>query len=227
MANGGFNAATDIFGLGAAFKVKTNQMNATGSLAECKDRFGDVTHRDRWGDRIAPTAEYEVADDVTELPALGGVVVIDGKSVAIASIVINTQIGAAPTVTVTGVQVQDGASAIRTYACPGVSVSPRHRAQDITGDLGATTPATLNSASFTFSADITIAEPQGVIIASDCSNGRYEASYTHAVGDGNPVNAPAVTGNKVVSAPVSKTSPENDYTSYTYTVSGTLTGTEA
>ena len=226
MANAGFNAATDIFNLGAAWKVKSNDLNATVNTAECPNYLGDITARDQYGEQIAPTAEYECASASATLPALGTVVDVDGKKVAISRIVVNTRVGSAPTVQVSGVQVESGAKTLRTYALPKLTFSTRHRAQDITGDLGTTVPATLTSGQFTFEANITRAEPKGEITASDVSNGRYEAQYTHTVGDGTAISAPNVTGAKVVSAPVSKSSPENDYTTYTYSVSGSLTGTE-
>lgn len=225
--NAGFNAATDIFGLGDAFAVKGANLNKSCSTAECKNYLGDVTHRDQHSERIAPTAEYELLEEITEIDFLGKVIEIGGKTVAIESVSVNTAVGSAPTISVTGKQIEDGGTAKRTYECPAVKVTPRHRAQDITGDLGETTPATLTSASFTFSVDITTAENKGVICASDCSNGRYEASYTHIVGDGSEVTAPAVSGSKVVSAPVSKNMPENGYVEYTYAINGTLTGEEA
>lgn len=225
--NAGFNAATDIFSLGDAFAVKGANLNKSCSTAECKNYLGDVTHRDQHSERIAPTAEYELLEEITEIDFLGKVIEIGGKTVAIESVSVNTAVGSAPTISVTGKQIEDGGTAKRTYECPAVKVTPRHRAQDITGDLGETTPATLTSASFTFSVDITTAENKGEISASDCSNGRYEASYTHTVGDGSEVTAPAVSGSKVVSAPVSKNMPENGYVEYTYAINGTLTGEEA
>lgn len=227
MANAGFNAATDIFGLGENWKVKSATLNASGSTAECKNSLGDVTHRDHYGDRIAPSAEYEIAGEVTSLPALGKVIDVDGRKVCLSQITITTRAGAAATVSVSGVQVEDGATTLRTYACPGVKITTRHRAQDATGDLGATAPATLTEATFTFQVDVTLAEPKGEICASDVSNGRYEASYTHAVGDATEIAAPECTGSKVVSSPVSKSSPENDYVTYSYSVTDTLTGTDA
>ena len=74
MANNGFNAATDIFGMGNKWGVDDSQDNASGSVAECPDSNGDVTHRDPHSQRIAPTAKYTIKSAVTSLPALGTVV---------------------------------------------------------------------------------------------------------------------------------------------------------
>ena len=226
--NAGFNAATDIFSMGADWGVRSANENKSGSTAECPNSVGDITHRDQYGDRIAPSAEYVLEADVDELPDLGTVVTVGSVKVAINSIVIKTAKGAAPTASVSGVEVESGASTLRTYSCGTIALSARHKAQDILGFLGSTTPATLTEATFTFTCDITLADPKGVVKKHDVSNGKVVASYTHTTGDSTAVTAPAVTGTtKVVSAPVTKDSPENDYTTTTYSVTDSLTGTDA
>lgn len=224
----GFNASTDIFNFGANWKVRSSNENKSASVAECQNCFGDVTHRDKYAERIAPTADYVLGADVTSIPSLGTVVDVGGKKVAINSITINTSRGAAVSASVSGVQVSDGATTGRTYACGVSAISARHRAQDILGLLGETMPETVTEASFAFSCDVTPAEPKGEIVNFDVSNGRVVASYTHTVGDGSTVAAPAVTGNaKVVSSPASKSCPENDYTQTTYSITNSLVGTDA
>lgn len=227
MANAGFNAATDIFSMGAKWKVKNSSLNGSVSTAECPNRYNDVTHRDQYGEKIAPTATYECVDDVDELPDIGSIVTIDSKKVAIQKIVVTTAKGAAPTADVTGVQVQSGATEVRTYSCGTVAISPRHRAQDVTGDLGNSTPDTLTGATFTFEANVQPSEPKGEIVNHDVSNGRYEAAYTFTSGTGTPPSAPTVSGSKVVSGPVTPVHPENDYVTYSLSVTDSLTGTDA
>lgn len=227
MANAGFNAATDLFSMGTAWKVKSSTLNPSGSTAECPDSNGDITHRDGFGEAIAPSAEYVLVSDVTSLPNLGTVVTVDGKKVAIDKITIKTGKGTAPTATVTGKQVESNASTRRKYACGTISLTARHRAQDILGMIGSSTPSTLTESTFEFSVDVTVADPKGAIEASDVSNGKVVASFTHTVGDATAVTSPSVTGNaKVVSQPVAKSSPENDYVTYNYAVTDSLTGSE-
>lgn len=228
MSNAGFNAATDIFSMGTKWGVRSANENRSGSTAECPNSLGDITHRDQYADRVAPSAEYVLEDDVVGLPDLGTVVTIGNNKVAINSITVKTSKGAAPTASVSGVQVSSDATTKRTYACGMINLSARHKAQDILGWLGQTPPTTLTEATFTFSCDITLADPKGSIANFDVSNGKVVASYTHTTGDGSAVSAPSVTGNtRVVSAPVSKDSPENDYTTTTYSVTDSLTGEEA
>lgn len=228
MANAGFNAATDIFGMGADWDVRSSSENKSGSTAECPNSVGDITHRDQYAERIAPSAEYVLANDVDELPDLGEVVNIGGVKVAINSIVVRTAKGAAPSASVSGVEVEADATTLRTYSCGGIRLSARHRAQDILGFLGQTTPDTLTEATFTFTCDITLADPKGVVKKHDVSNGKVVAQFTHTTGDATAVVAPSVSGTKkVVSAPVSKDSPENDYTTTTYSVTDSLTGADA
>lgn len=228
MANAGFNAATDLFSMGSAWKVKSSNLNASGSTAECPNSLGDITHRDAYGEKIAPTAEYELAEDVDELPDLGTVVTIGTHKVAISSITIKTTKGAPVTASVSGVEVQSGAATLRTYSCGDVAISARHKAQDILGLYGNSVPSTLTESSFAFSADVTVAEPKGTIVNHDVSNGKVVATFTHTSGDATAVTAPTVSGaSTVLSQPVTTTSPENDYVTTECAVTKSLTGTEA
>lgn len=228
MSNAGFNAATDIFSMGADWGVRSSNENRSGSTAECPNSLGDITHRDSYAERIAPSAEYALEADVDELPDLGTVVTIGNKKVAINNIAVRTVRGTAVAATVSGVQVSDNATTKRTYSCGTLAISARHKAQDILGWLGQNTPSTLTEATFTFSCDITLADPKGNIANFDVSNGKVVAAYTHTVGDATAITAPAVTGtSKVVSAPVTKDSPENDYSTTTYSITDSLTGEEA
>lgn len=227
MANNGFSAATDIFSMGSDWGVRSNSEGKSGSTAECPDSLGDITYRDEYAERIAPSAEYVLEADVDELPDLGTVVTIATKKVAINSISVRTSRGAAPSATVSGVQVSDSATTGRTYSCGSLAISARHKAQDILGILGSTPPSTLTDATVTFTCDITLADPKGVIENFDASNGRYVAQFTHTSGTGAAPSAPTVSGTaQVVSAPVTKDSPENDYVTCTYSVTDSLTGSE-
>lgn len=227
MPNNGFNAATDIFSMGAKWKVKSSDMNASGSVAECPNAVGDTTHRDAYGKRIAPSAEYTCVDDVDELPDLGTVVTIDEKKVMITQIVVKTAKGSAPTASVSGTRVNDNATTRRTYSCGKIALSARHKAQDILGMLGESTPDTLTESTFTFSISPSIADPKGVIENNDCADGKVVAQFTHTSGDGAAISEPVVSGaTKVVSDPVSRTSPENDYVTVTYSVTDSLVGSE-
>ena len=202
--------------------------NASGSVAKCPNSLNDATHRDAYGVRIAPSAEYTLIADVEELPDLGSIVTVDGKKVMITQISIKTSKGAAPTASVSGVEVHAGATAKRTYSCGEINLTARHRAQDILGLLGQTTPATLTESTFTFSVQPSLAEPQGTIYNCDCGDGQVVAQFTHTSGTGAAISAPTVTGSaQVVSEPVSKTSPENDYVTVSYAVTDSLIGTEA
>jgi len=227
MSNAGFSAATDIFSLGSSWGVKSANLNRSCNTAECPNGDGDITHRDTSGERIAPSAEYVLLADVTSLPALGTIVTIDSKKVAISSISVKTTKGSAPTATVSGVQVEDSASEGRTYSCGTIALSARHKAQDILVLLGSSRPATLTDGTFTFTADVTVADPKGVIGSSDASNGKVVAAYTHTVGDSTAITAPTLSGTDVVvGSPVTKNSPEGDYTTYEFAVTKSLIGTD-
>lgn len=228
MANAGFNAATDLFSMGSAWKVKSSNLNKSASAAECPNNLGDITHRDAYGEKIAPTAEYELVSDVDTLPAPGTVISVGTAKVAISSITIKTTKGAPVTASVSGVQVEAAAVTKRTYSVGTIAISARHRAQDICGLYGNAMPTTVTESSVTFSADITVAEPQGNIVNHDVSNGKMVATFTHTCGTEVEAVAPTVSGNDaIVHQPVTKTSPENDYITYEVGVTKSLTGEEA
>lgn len=228
MANAGFNAATDLFSMGSSWKVKSSNLNKSASAAECPNSDNDVTHRDAYGERIAPAAEYELVEDVGELPAPGTVVTIGTVKVAISSITIKTAKGAPVTASVSGVQVEASAVTKRTYDVGNIAISARHRAQDICGLYDNAMPKTVTESSVVFSADITVAEPQGDIVNHDVSNGKMVATFTHTCGTEVEAVAPTVSGNDaIVHQPVTKTSPENDYITYEVGVTKSLTGEEA
>lgn len=227
MANAGFNAATDVFGMGSEWKVDDFQENASGSVAECPNSDGDTTHRDAHSQRIAPTAKYTLVDDVTSLPDLGKVVSHGDRKLMLTKIVVSTNQGAAPTANVSSVEVESTATAKRTYSCGTIALSARHKAQDILSMHGGTFPSTCTSSTFTFEITPSLADPKGTIEASDCHNGRVTAQFTHTSGTSAAISAPSVSGTtKVVSEPVSKTSPENDYVTVTYALLDSLTGSE-
>ena len=194
--------------------MKSCNLNASVSTAECYNRFDDVTARDQYGEKIAPTATYELAGSVTSLPALGSIVTIDAKKCAISQMVVRTAHGQYPQLEISAVQVEDGATGSRKHA------------QDILKWLDNTTPDTLTEATFTFSANVLASEPQGVIVNHDVSDGRCEAAYTHTSGTGTAPAVPSVSGSRVVSAPSSKSSPENDYVTYSFAITDTLTGAD-
>ena len=226
MANTGFNAASDIFSLGTSWKPVSLTANKSHSVAECKNSFGDIVARDVYGETVAPSVDYELVAAVTSLPALGTVVSYDSKKIAISSITIRTSMGAAPTATVSGTRVEDGASTGRTYALPTLAISTRHRAQDITSEH-ATEPSTLSEATFTFTCDVTTASADGEIVSSDVSNGRYEASFTNTLSSATAsVTLPSVSGTKVLSSPETKTFARDGYITTAYTATDSLTGSE-
>lgn len=228
MANAGHSAATDIFSFGSSWAVKSDSENASCSVSECPNANNDITHRDVYGNRIAPTADYTLKADVTSLPALGTVVTIATKKVMLTKIVVRTAKGAAPTASASGVEVESSATTRRTYSCGEIALSARHKAQDILALHGSTMPDTIVEATFTFEIEPTLADPKGEIVSSDCSNGRVVAEFTHASGTGAAISAPSVSGDHaVVSSPATPTRPENDYVSCSYAITSSLTGSES
>lgn len=168
----------------------------------------------------------------------------------------STQNGSAPTVSANGQAVQVGASAaLRTYVLPKITLSPRHRAQDFLGlctikkGLNVADPVTdygLESCNGNFPIVFTLAQPKGVLYNYDLHADMVTADYTmnwYGHG-GNPdalieptivcvstidlkVGSSTVAVPVAMTAPKTKSCPENGYIQYTWQVSFPLIGKDA
>ncbi len=256
MANATFNQAKDYFKLVAAqspkLKIVSSNENRSISTASGQNTPGDSVVVDAYGEIAAPSAEYQViaAMAAADLPILGKLISaadanlsIGGTAhpVVLGSISISTQTGSAPTLSASGQAVQVGASQIRWYDLASLftdfSLSTRHRAQDFLAlcsiKKGTSTPDSgdygLSSVNANFPIEFTLAQPQGELLAYDLHGGTVTVDYTMnwysntapviALADGAPSNA-------VITNPVGKSDPENDYTQYTWQVSIPLIGSD-
>lgn len=247
MANATFNAGIDYFGLESGssnkIKVKSSAENRSKQSTSGPNTYGDATVVDSWGETAAPSAEYDVIDEITqeELPVLGSLTEITGMAgpVALGTITINTSNGSAPTVSAAGQMVQAGAVQLREYTLPTFTLSPRHRAQDFIGlcsiKIGTTDASDvedygLESVSATFPIEFTLAQPKGVLLGYDLHGGMATCQYTMnwyaSTAPTIALSAAATALGATMSEPVSKACPEGGYTQYTWTVAFPLVGEE-
>lgn len=239
MSSPTFNAGIDLFGLEAAssnkLKVKSSSENFTDSLAEAENGKGDVVAQDRYGEQAAPSADYDCVGAVTlSSLKLGTVSTPSGMPVPVmlTNLTFTTSAANPVSVSASGVSIESGGSTLRQYALPSITLSPRHRAQDILnaltvkiGQNAATeTQAEITNATFAFSVTPTFAEPKGVRSASDCHGGKLEATYTVGCWVSTRPTFEAASGYTMSVS--SKTDPENGYTTYTVTLSKPLTGAD-
>lgn len=247
MANATFNAGIDYFGLETAssnkIKVKSSAENRSKQSTSGANNYGDAVVVDSWGETAAPSAEYDVIDTITQavFPELGSINTPSGftNPVVLGTVTISTQNGSAPTISASGQMVQSGATQLREYTLPALSVLPRHRAQDFLGlssikissaDADPDEDYGLESVSATFPIEITLAQPKGELKTYDLHGGMATCQYTmnwyNSTAPTIALSAAATALGATMSEPVAKTNPEGGYTQYTWTVAFPMIGSE-
>ncbi len=225
MANNGFSAPTNYWGSITGLTPTSSSDGRANQVAEALNKCGDVIAHDVYGDVLAPSTDYAVTGDfdLSQIN-LGSIhqVGTTARRVMLTTVTINTQAGSPPTVTISGVGVESGAAATRTYALAGVLYA-RDCAQDPCGGLVASTDHT--SITTTCSVQPQVATVAGAPVASDCSNGRIEVNVTAT----DPTGTGTVTANTAagwdLTALTAETAPDGDYITRTATATKYLTPT--
>jgi len=192
----------DYFGLVTAIgstKIKcvASGENPTAQQTTGSNTFGDTVVVDAYGQTAAPSSEYEVIGAISGQAITLGTITSTNKVLGTANLPvclggfsIATQTGSAPKITANGQALFTGAAALRTYKIPAISLTPRHRAQDIfanplvtikyngtnvalpTFDYG------LSSVNANFPIEFTTSMPQGVMLGYDLHGGAATVDYT-------------------------------------------------
>jgi len=273
MANQTFNTGIDYWALEAAtsnaVKVKSSRESRSKQSTNSPNCYDDPAVVDSWGETAQPSSDYDVVAALTHTLAspkitLGSLVAaaqsnisIGGNAVPLVkgSLRINTQVGSAPTITLSGQAVHTGAAALRTYVPPAFTLSPRHRAQDMfslitsikkgSGTLTVADDKTdygMQSINADLPIEISLTQPKGVTLAYDIHGGMVTVDFTmnwYAAGEPTIAIASSVTlrtsaantnntstVNTTVTTPVAKENPEGGYTQYTWQVSFPFIGYE-
>ena len=218
MANAGFSAPVNYWGSINGLTPKSSQDGATSQLAVAMNDKGDVAAHDTYAERIAPSTDYAVTGevDLSDIE-LGSIESSGGKKIMLTQVVVNTQAGQMPTVTLSGISVEPNATAQRTVACSG-TLKPRSRAQDVAGAFGSST--SLTQCNTTFKLETALAEVAGDVEASDTYDARIEVNGTWT----DPTGAATVTAgsNFTITTAVASSSPDVDYRSVTATATNFL-----
>lgn len=220
MANAGFSAPiSGKFPVVAGLKAKESESGDASSLATAANNVGDVVASDVYGETSSPSCTFVVEDAVDLSGILLGSVT---GGIMLTQVVVNTSAGEHPTVQMSGVQVEEGGGAQRTYALSG-TVLPRSKAQDIAGAF--TSDEMMSSCTTTFRVEPHLATVKGSPVASDCSDGRCEVAANITDPNGSGSLEPA--GEFVWSSKGTASQPDSDYVSITGTAVKFLEGTEA
>ena len=229
MASAGFSAPVRYWLAISGLTPKSSSDGRTSQFAEAPDEYGDTAQVDAYGEVIAPSTEYAVTGEITNsanLITLGNIMDFTMGQATIklmpTTVVVNTQAGQPPTVTISGVQVESGATVKRSYAVK-VSLSPRSKAQDVAGAFTASNKFT--SITTTFSIDPHVQTVGGVPVASDCSHGRVEVQATMTDGDNTGTIEIASGSGFVLSAAEAVSNPDAGYVTRTATAWKALAGT--
>jgi hypothetical protein len=217
-----FKSKQDYYGLSAKaanLVLTSTTENRSASVAEAKGENGFTVATQMYGEKSAPSCEYAVKGDVALSDVkIGTVTTIDSRSFVLASLSVSTSAGAAPTVSASGQQVEDGATAACTCTLPAISVEGLHHAQNFGAFAISGAGAHLTQSSLTVTGTVSTAEKDGETIAHDVTDVRLEVSGTIQVSD-STYAAPAVTLSDgwVLTAPLSETNPDGDFPTYTFT----------
>lgn len=264
MANETFNSGVDHFNLQSgtsnALKVVSSSENISMQSQSGPNSYDDPAVVDSWGETADPSSEYEVVAQLVHALAtpkitLGALVTaansgIEVNGVAAPLVVgrlsIRTQTGSAPRVIVTGKAVQTGATQLRAYIPPALTLLARHRAQDfmslctIKKGSGTLTVADgkldygMQSVNADFPITITLSQPKGVTMGYDLHGDMITVDFTmnwYATGKPTIVlvdnvtlrtssasSANTSTVTPTMSTPKSAAHPEGGYTQYTWQV---------
>ena len=229
MANNGFSAPVNYWGSIDGLTPKSSNDGKTSSVAEAPNEYGDTAAHDVYGEVLAPSTEYAVTGDVDLSDIeLGSIHTIGTgaatKYLMLTTVAITTQANNPPTVTISGVEVESGATAKRTYALAG-TLTPRSKAQDVCGAF--TTSPNFTQINTNAAVDPHVQTVGGVPVASDASHGRIEVQATMTDPTGNGAITAASAGGFTVTASPAETDPDANYITRAATATKYLTGTEA
>lgn len=179
-------------------KCVASAENPSNQTASGQNSVGDTVVVDSYALTAAPSAEYEVIGAISGQAITLGTVdssnTVIGTAnlpVALGSFSISTQNGSAPTISASGQALFTGATQLRAYKLPAISLTARHRAQDIfTNPLvtikynsGATVASPLfdyglSQVNANFPVEFTTAMPGGTMLGYDLHGGTVTVDYT-------------------------------------------------
>ena len=239
--NATYNAAIYYFGLGAAtsnaMKLKSSAENRSIQSTSGAITYGDAAVVDTYGETCAPSAEYDVVDEVAHDPSAAGTTLVTlgtvnaptgiENPVVLGTLSISTQTGSAPSVSASGQMVQTGATQLRAYklpACTLCSIKKGSAAASEIEDYG------YSAVNANFPIQFTLAQPQGVTMNYDLHGDMATVDYTmnwySATAPTIELTAAALALGATMASKGSRSDPDNGYTQYAWQVSFPLTGEE-
>lgn len=218
-----FKPKTEPYGIadGTNIVITSTNGNETATNVTAMGEDGSIVANEVCGFVSAPSAELALKADITKAAGawkLGHVTTADTKSYALGSITITTTAGGAPTISISGNQVEDGATEGCTYSVPAFSLSKKHHAQILFSAFSLSgTGCHLTGATYTISGTINVVTKDAVPIAFDIVEGKIEVAVTVKQCGSDAPTLTAGTDFEVTS-PLASTNPDADYATYTATL---------
>ena len=219
MANAGFSAPVEYFGQGTSTVIglKSSTENRDYAVKQtATDERGDIVARDLAGERISPSAVYNVIAAGELSLVLGSVNTVETMAVVLLGCEISTGAATPPEVTLSGESIQSGGAASSTITLPAIALSPRHKAQILAGAFTLTgAGCNLTSCSLSARANITRATVEGETVAHDVSGCEMVVTGTIIqIGAAAPTIAAA--NGWELTTPKSKANPDEGYIEWTF-----------
>ena len=229
MVNAGFSAPVEYFGqeLSTVIGLKSSTENRDYAVKQtATNERGDIVARDLAGERISPSAVYNVkaAGDLSLV--LGSVNTVETMAVVLLGCEISTSAASAPEVTLSGESIQADGKASSTVELPAITLSPRHKAQILAGAFTlAGAGCNLTSCSLSVRANITRATKSGDTVAHDVSGAEIVVSGTVQQ---TGATAPTIEASAgwTLTTPKSKANPDEGYIEWTFEATKAAESTE-
>ena len=231
-----WQAKTDFFGLATqanGLEVTEANENKSASVAEGHNEKGDVVAFEVFpnGGTMSPSNTYVLGKDLTlsTLPKCGAPIAgtggYAGKKFTMGSITISTTAGSPPTIQASGEEIPaDTTHSDCTYTFPSTTLKLCHHAQILWEAFTYTegTGCYLQSANYTAGGTISRATKNGETVSYDIVDGKLEVQVT-ILQTGN--TDPSITAGSgwTITSPLTCSSPDADYPSWTATLSKYLT----
>ena len=229
MTNAGFSAPVEYFGQGLSTVIGLKSSTENRDYAvkvTATDERGDIVARDLAGERISPSAVYNVIAAGELSLVLGSVNTVETMAVVLLGCEISTGAATPPEVTLSGESIQSGGAASSTITLPAIALSPRHKAQILAGAFTLTgAGCNLTSCSLSARANITRATVEGETVAHDVSGCEMVVTGTIIqIG----AAAPTIEAGDgwTLTTPKSKANPDEGYIEWTFECSKAVASAE-
>lgn len=217
-----FKAKTDPYSIadGTSLVVTNYTGGETASNVEAVGADGSVVAHEVFGETSAPSCDIALKTDITKTAGAWKLGAVTGttKKYALGQIVINTSAGAAPTISVSGQEVEANATTSCAYSIPAFALSKKHHAQILFSAFELSgTGCHLTVANYTATGDINKVTKDGVCIAFDIVQGKIEAQVTIKQCGSTAPTLTAGTGWSITT-PLAESNPDADYPTFTATL---------